>query len=80
MFNKLILNRNIEEKSGYTSKKEVSALIGKDGIAITDLRPSGAIKIDGKRIDAVTHGEYIEKGENVTVVEEEGSKVLVEKI
>jgi len=79
MFNKLILNKNIEEKSGYTAKKEVSALVGKEGIAITDLRPSGAVKIDGKRIDAVTHGEYIEKGSGVTVVEEEGSKVVVEK-
>ncbi|NOX19137.1 MAG: nodulation protein NfeD [Chlorobi bacterium] len=80
MFNKLILHRNIEEKSGYTAKKEVFVLIGKAGVAITDLRPSGAVKIDGKRIDAVTHGDYIEKGAHVTVVEEEGSKVLVEKI
>ncbi len=79
MWNKLILKTNINAKSGYISKKEVSNLIGKTGTALTDLRPAGAIKLGRKRIDAVTAGEYIEKGAKIVIVQEEGSKIVVEE-
>ncbi len=79
MWNKLILKTNINAKSGYSSKKDVSNRIGEIGIALTDLRPAGTIKVGTKRFDAVTAGEYIEKGASIIIVEEEGSKVVVEE-
>lgn len=78
-FNKLILNENLASKSGYASKPDFEKLIGKIGKAITDLRPAGSIIIDGERIDVVTEGDYIEKGNEVTVKKIEGSKVIVIK-
>lgn len=78
-FNKLVLQKNIDEQSGYTSDEKLQELIGKKGKAITDLRPSGTAIIDGNRIDVVTAGGYINKGTKIVVVEEEGSKVVVEK-
>lgn len=81
MWNRLILIRNLEEKSGYTtSDPDFSHLIGNTGVAMTDLRPSGTIVIDEKRYDVVTGGEFLEHGTNVKVVDVEGSKVVVREV
>jgi membrane-bound serine protease (ClpP class) len=81
IWNRLILSDNIESKSGYTvSKPEYQNLKGKIGKALTDLRPSGIVIIEGKRIDVVTTGDFIEEGTEVVVFREEGSAVFVEKI
>ena len=80
LFNKLVLQRNIEGGSGYTSDVKVKEMLGKQGKALTDLRPSGTALIEDKRVDVVTHGEYINKGTKVIVIQEEGSKVVVEKV
>ncbi len=79
-FNKLVLRKNIDEQSGYTSDTKLKDLLGKQGKALTDLRPSGTAVIEKKRIDVVTAGEYLNKGTKVIVVQEEGSKIVVEKI
>ena len=57
----------------------VTPLIGKNGKALTDLRPSGTALIENSRIDVVTSGEYINKGSNILVISEEGSKIVVQK-
>ncbi len=80
MWNKLILKKNIDKKSGYTALEKVKDLVGKTGKAHTDLRPSGTAKIEGQRVDVVTTGEFIKRGSKIKVVAEEGSKVVVEKI
>jgi len=77
IWNRLILQANINAKSGYTSKPDFDHLIGKKGIAITDLRPSGAAEIGKKRIDVTTEGEYINKGATVVITFVEGSKIVV---
>ena len=79
-FNKLVLKKNIDEQSGYTSDEKLKALIGMKGKALTDLRPSGTAIIEGRRVDVVTSGGYLNKGTKVVVTDEEGSKVVVEKI
>lgn len=80
LLNNFILKTNIDGSSGYISNKEITLLIDKIGIAISDLRPAGFAEFDGKRIDVVTEGNYIEKGQQVIVIKEEGSKVLVKLI
>ena len=73
----LVLN----EQSDGTSVPDVNAaksdIVGKSGIAITTLRPSGIAEIDGKRLDVMTVGAFIQKGEPVTVVKAEGIHILV---
>lgn len=79
IWNKLVLKRNIEVGSGYTADEKIKELLGKKGKALTDLRPSGTAIIENSRIDVVTNGEYIVKGTKVVVIDEEGSKIVVEK-
>ena len=42
--------------------------LGKTGVALTPLRPTGIIEIGGERIEVVTEGEFIAAGSNVRVV------------
>ena len=79
VWNNLVLKKNIDEQSGYTSDKKLKELIGKNGKALTDLRPSGTALIENSRIDVVTSGEYINKGSKILVISEEGSKIVVQK-
>lgn len=53
---------------------------GKKGKVLTDMRPSGMIEIDGTKIDAVSEGIYIKKGEEVEVKKVEGNKIIVRRI
>lgn len=76
----LALRTSLSSKSGYSSFDEKSAdYVGRHGMAITDLRPSGTAIIDEKRIDVVTRGDYIEKGSAIRVVDVEGSRIVVRK-
>jgi membrane-bound serine protease (ClpP class) len=42
--------------------------LGKTGVAITPLRPTGVIDVEGERIEVVTEGEFIAAGSMVRVV------------
>ncbi len=77
IWNNLILSKGIKAKSGYTSNKEFTHLVGLKGEALTDLRPSGTAILEGKRYDVVTQGDYIIKDSKVEVMEVEGSKIVV---
>lgn len=52
-------------------------LVGKKGVAATDLRPSGKVIIDGTTYDVVAHNFFIEKDSNVVVSSVEGIKIEV---
>jgi membrane-bound serine protease (ClpP class) len=54
-----------------------SALVGATGVAETILRPSGKARINGKLVDVVTQGDWIEKGQPVRVVEARGAQLIV---
>lgn len=76
-FNRLILKDNIIIRSGYATEPETYELVGKEGEALTDLRPSGTAIFDDNRIDVITEGSYLTKGTKVVVIKESGSKVVV---
>jgi membrane-bound serine protease (ClpP class) len=53
------------------------ALVGQDGTIEADCRPAGMARIDGRRVDVVTRGEWLESGARVRVVEVQGNRVVV---
>ena len=55
-------------------------LVGKNGIALTDLRPSGFILVDNKKLDAQSSGEFIPKNSKVEIVSIESFKITVKKV
>lgn len=81
MFSNLVLSKNIESTSGYISNEpDLLNLVGKEGSAVTDLRPSGTIIIDEKKIDAVSESEFIKRNTKVKIIKIEGSKVIVRTV
>lgn len=55
------------------------SLVGREGIAETTLRPSGAIRIDGHRVIATAETGLIEKGQAVRVIRAVGTNVIVRR-
>ena len=78
--NKIVLDNKLDKKSGYVSNKDREEYLNLEGIALTDLRPSGFINIEGERLDAITSGEYIKKGEKVVVSKADGFKIIVRRV
>lgn len=54
-----------------------SHLVGKKGVAVTDLRPSGKAVIEDTTYDVVAHNFFIEKGSDIVVSMVEGVKIEV---
>lgn len=59
------------------SKIENIRYIGKVGVAITDLNPSGRVKIDDEIIQVVSDGQFISKDTKVKVISDEGNIITV---
>ena len=59
---------------------DFSFLIGRTGECITDLKPSGKIKIDGKIYNVLSEKGYLYNGHFVKVVKTVSASIYVEKI
>lgn len=74
------LKRSLSKEDGVQSQSpELEMYMGLEGIAATDLRPSGVAVIDGKRLDVVSRGEYLERSSNVVVIAVTGNQIIVSK-
>lgn len=76
----LNLEQRIDE--GYIGvPTDLSRYVGSQAVAHTVLRPSGKVKMaDGKVIDAVSTGDFIDQGTAVCVVRYENTQLYVEKL
>ncbi|HXE58204.1 MAG TPA: NfeD family protein [Gemmatimonadales bacterium] len=52
-------------------------LVGREGVALTDLRPAGLATVGDERLDVVTEGEFVASGSRVRVVRSEGYRHVV---
>lgn len=62
---------------GYLAALPRPELEGRDGIALTDLRPAGNAEVDGERLDVVSEAGWIAAGTPVRVVRAEGYRHVV---
>lgn len=75
---KIILKERQNKSDGYTiSKHMMTQLLGKEGIALTPLRPTGAGEFDGQKYDVITEGEFIPKESKILIHKVEGNKIFV---
>jgi len=80
MFERVALVTEQKRSDGYIATSYKEGLVGKEGISITILRPSGRVEIEEEVYDAYTRGEYIEAGEKIKVVSQEGSSLKVRSV
>jgi membrane-bound serine protease (ClpP class) len=81
LFRKMELAAATNTAEGYTaSLGEAKALLGTTGVAETNLRPSGKGRFGDRLVDVVTEGDMVERGKPITIVEVEGSRVVVKRV
>ena len=77
---RLVLNDSISTEDGYVASESRMELLGQKLIAYTDLRPAGVAILDNEKLDVVTDGDFIEKGNKIEVIRVEGMRIVVKKI
>lgn len=69
------------KEEGYTAANpKLLDVIGKQGEAVTDMRPSGFVIIEGEKLDAEALKGFIMKGDLVEAVKVTGITVIVKKV
>ena len=81
-FQRFALSTVMSADQGYHSAgiNDFQGFIGKTGVALTPLRPAGTARIENRRLDVVTVGNFIDENTPIRVLEVEGSKISVETL
>lgn len=69
-----------DKDTGYIASAPREDLVGAEGVAATDLHPSGTAVLGGERLDVVSEAGFINKGERIRVVRSEGYRHVVEPL
>ena len=67
-------------EAGYSASGGWENLVGQEGTAQSDLRPSGWITVKDQRLFVVTEGDFIEKECKVKIHSVDGNRVVVRKL
>jgi len=78
LWRNLSLQTEMSSSKGHVASVDLSFAIGRTGFAESVLRPSGIVRIDGARMDAISQGGYIQAGTKVKVLRLEGGSIVVE--
>ncbi len=73
------LETDLQGKDLFIDGKDMEYLIGKKGVAVTDLRPSGKGEFDGVVLDIIS-GTYVEKGTSLEIREIKNNKIIVKGV
>lgn len=79
---KMVFLGRAPDSSGEGTPKAVGLgeLIGAEGVATTDLRPAGKVRIDDRRVDARAESTVIDCDRPVRVIDATGTEVIVREI
>jgi len=76
----IFLGEETARETGYTSSIRRDELLGREGKALTDLRPAGTGLFDDERVDVVSEQEWIEAGSPIRIVASEGYRHVVRPV
>lgn len=79
-FRYLGLEKIQEKASGYSTASEgYKAMVGREGVSLTKLRPAGKVQIGEQIFDAVARYRFIDKEETIEVVDYQQAQLIVKK-
>lgn len=73
----IVLREDVKGEQGFLESSDLEYLVGKEGTAITDLRPAGKGRFDGIGFDIVSDGSYIIKGSKIVICKIKDNKLVV---
>ena len=65
------------QEEGYNTSIGLENMVGKSGVATSDLRPSGWALLGDRKIFVVTEGEFVDKDQSIKVLSVDGNRVVV---
>lgn len=75
---RLTLRSSLPAEEGFAATEGgLDALVGRDGMALTTLRPAGTAEIEGRRVSVVAELGLIDAETPIRVVRVEGNRVVV---
>ncbi len=66
--------------AGYVSSQNYTDFLGRTGVSVSPLRPSGTVEVDSVRLPVVTEGEFIAPDTPVQVVAVQGGRIVVRAV
>ena len=76
----IILEEEQNKDKGYISSGDLKYLLGKQGVALTNLRPTGIGNFEGITFDVISEGNYISKDTKLIIFKVQGSKLIVKAL
>ncbi|AEV68003.1 NfeD family protein [Acetivibrio clariflavus] len=76
----LVLTDSLNKEEGFEGTEDLKFFIGKEGKALTVLRPSGTADFDGVKLDVVSEAEFIQKDAKIKIIKVEGRRIVVREI
>jgi membrane-bound serine protease (ClpP class) len=76
----ILLGEVTGRETGYLSSAVRGELVGRRGVAITDLRPAGVGRFDNERIDIVAEEGWLTTGTPIEIVRAEGYRHVVRAV
>ena len=76
----IVLHEKLDKDNGFISSDDLNYLVGREGKAVTDLRPAGKVSVDDLVLDVISGGPFIEKGAPVKITGVSNSALVVKKI
>ena len=81
---RVALKSELSAEDGFVGTEDHTRFIDKEGVARSDLRPSGSVIVvqegEEHHLDCIAEGGYIEKGERVVITAERGPSLIVRKV
>ena len=74
---KFILSETAPAPEDISAVDNTTRFLGEEGVAVSNLRPSGIAKIADERVDVITDGDFIEKGTKIKVIKTTAGRVIV---
>jgi membrane-bound serine protease (ClpP class) len=74
---RVLLDTEMTRERGYLSAPRNEALVGAEGVALTDLRPAGTGRFGDDNVDVVSEGPWITAGTPIRIVQVEGYRHVV---
>ncbi|HEY9071477.1 MAG TPA: NfeD family protein [Candidatus Ozemobacteraceae bacterium] len=74
---KFVLETKISLEDGYTATRDLEKYIGMEGVATSDLRPSGIARIGDERLDVLSDGEFVPRQSRIKVLRIRNGALIV---
>ena len=76
----IVLDEDLKGNHDFLNESDLEYLVGRRGIAITDLRPSGKCKIEDIEFDVRAENGYIKKGSQVRISRIHENTIMIKEV